>query len=72
MCGVTGPPPACVLQVSIIPPGRGARLCPTRPGSSVYTQEQFSDHMCTMLGGRVAEQLSFFGGGVTGQGPRVT
>ena len=59
----------CLTGVHHPPGGRGSALPSTRPGSSVYTQEQFSDHMCTMLGGRVAEQLFFFGGGSQVRGP---
>lgn len=55
-----------ILQVSIIPRGRGLGYAQCLPREQyLYTREQLFDRMCTMLGGRVAEQL-FFGQITTG------
>jgi ATP-dependent Zn protease len=55
-----------VLQVSIIPRGKGLGYAQYLPREQyLYTREQLFDRMCMMLGGRVAEQL-FFGRITTG------
>ncbi|XP_060040951.1 AFG3-like protein 1 isoform X2 [Erinaceus europaeus] len=55
-----------LLKVSIIPRGRGLGYAQCLPREQyLYTREQLFDRMCTMLGGRVAEQL-FFGQITTG------
>lgn len=55
-----------VLQVSIIPRGKGLGYAQYLPKEQyLYTKEQLFDRMCMMLGGRVAEQL-FFGRITTG------
>ncbi|XP_023560965.1 AFG3-like protein 1 isoform X2 [Octodon degus] len=55
-----------LLKVSIIPRGKGLGYAQYLPREQyLYTREQLFDRMCTMLGGRVAEQL-FFGRITTG------
>lgn len=50
----------CVLQVSIIPRGKGLGYAQYLPKEQyLYTREQLFDRMCMMLGGRVAEQVFF-------------
>lgn len=57
---------ALILQVSIIPRGKGLGYAQYLPREQyLYTREQLFDRMCMMLGGRVAEQL-FFGQITTG------
>lgn len=49
-----------LLKVSIIPRGKGLGYAQYLPWEQhLYTREQLFDRMCTMLGGRVAEQLCF-------------
>lgn len=49
-----------VLQVSIIPRGKGLGYAMYQPKDQyLYTQEQFYDRMCMALGGRVAEEIFF-------------
>uniref|UniRef100_A0A2K5LTA2 AAA+ ATPase domain-containing protein n=1 Tax=Cercocebus atys TaxID=9531 RepID=A0A2K5LTA2_CERAT len=49
-----------LLKVSIIPRGKGLGYAQYLPREQhLYTREQLFDHMCMMLGGRVAEQLCF-------------
>ncbi|XDA82992.1 hypothetical protein R6Z07M_012844 [Ovis aries] len=57
-----------LLKVSIVAWGKGLSYaqCLSRE-QYLYTREQLFDRMCTMLGGRVAEQLFF--GRVTTGGP---
>lgn len=48
------------VQVSIIPRGKGLGYAQYLPREQhLYSREQLFDRMCTMLGGRVAEQLFF-------------
>uniref|UniRef100_F6X5N3 AFG3-like protein 1 n=1 Tax=Macaca mulatta TaxID=9544 RepID=F6X5N3_MACMU len=49
-----------LLKVSIIPRGKGLGYAQYLPWEQhLYIREQLFDCMCTMLGGRVAEQLCF-------------
>ena len=49
-----------LLKVSIVPRLKGLGYAQCLPREQyLYTQEQLFDHMCAMLGGRVAEQLFF-------------
>ncbi|XP_077166728.1 mitochondrial inner membrane m-AAA protease component AFG3L1-like isoform X2 [Paroedura picta] len=49
-----------LLKVSIVPRGKGLGYAQYLPREQfLYTREQLFDHMCMMLGGRVAEQLCF-------------
>ena len=49
-----------VLQVSIIPRGKGLGYAQYLPKEQfLYTQQQLIDRMCMTLGGRVSEEIFF-------------
>ncbi|XP_041809838.1 AFG3-like protein 2 isoform X1 [Chelmon rostratus] len=49
-----------LLKVSIVPRGKGLGYAQYLPKEQyLFTQEQLTDRMCMMLGGRVAEQVFF-------------
>lgn len=56
----------CILQVSIIPRGKGLGYAQYLPKEQyLYSTEQLLDRMCMVLGGRVSEEI-FFGRVTTG------